>query len=78
MIIDKDENISIITQEKATVVELVKKIEALYPKFKNDNIIINLMSLNTISLQDIIEFLRISNKNHASKQSFVLVNDKIN
>ena len=78
MIIDKDENISIITQEKATVVELVKKIEALYPKFKNDNIIINLMSLNTISLQDIIEFLRISNTHRASKQSFVLVTDKIN
>ena len=78
MILDKDENISIITQEKATVIELVKKIEALYPKFKNDNIIVNLTSLNTISLSDIIEFLRISNTHRASKQSFVLVTDKIN
>ena len=38
MIINTNENTSIITQEKATIIELVKKIEALYPKFKNQNI----------------------------------------
>ena len=40
MIINTNENTSIITQEKATIIELVKKIEALYPKFKNQNIIL--------------------------------------
>ena len=34
MIIDQNENITTITQENASVIELVKKIEALYPKFK--------------------------------------------
>lgn len=78
MIIDQDGNISIITQEKATVVELVKKIQALYPKFKNDNIIVSLTTLSHISLQDVIEFLDLSNMHRASKHSFVIVTDKTN
>jgi len=78
MIIDKDKNTSIITQEKATIVELVKKIEALSPKFKNDNIIVKLSALGPIVVQDVVEFLRLSNNHRASKLSFVLVTDKIN
>ncbi|WP_452224647.1 ribonuclease Z [Lacinutrix chionoecetis] len=78
MIIDQEENISIITQEKATIVELVKKIEALYPKFEKHNIIVKLSSLGKITLQDIIEFLRLSNTHRASKRSFVVVTNAIN
>ncbi|GAA4299629.1 ribonuclease Z [Aestuariibaculum suncheonense] len=77
MIIDQDGNISIITQEKATLPELVKKIQALYPKFKNNNIIVVLTSLKPLSVQDIVEFLEISNTHRGSKQSFVIVTDKI-
>ncbi|WP_341215420.1 ribonuclease Z [uncultured Wocania sp.] len=78
MILDQDGNISIITQEKATIVELVKKIQALYPKFKNNNIIVSLTTLNEIGLSDIVEFLELSNTHRASKQSFVIVSDKVN
>ena len=77
MLIDQDGTISIITQEKATIIELVKKIQALYPKFKKNNIIVSLSSLNTLSLQDIMEFLEVSNSHRSSKQSFVIVSDKI-
>jgi hypothetical protein len=78
MIIDQEENISIITQEKATIIELVKKIEALYPKFEKHNIIIKLSSLGKITTQDVVEFLRISNKHRAGSQSFVVVTNAIN
>lgn len=78
MILDQDGNISIITQEKATTVELVKKIQALYPKFKSNNIIVSLTTLTKVSLSEIIEFLQLSNMHRASKQSFVIVTDKIN
>ncbi len=78
MIIDRDKNISIITQEKATVIELVKKIETLYPKFKNDNIIVTLSSLTEITTEEIIEFLRVSNAHRAKGYSFVLVTNNIN
>lgn len=77
MILDQDGNISIITQEKATIVELVKKIQSLYPKFKNDNIIVSLSTLHKLSIQDILEFLELSNNHRATKHSFVIVSDKI-
>jgi len=78
MILDQDGNISIITQEKATIVELVKKIQSLYPKFKNNNIIVSLSTLHELTIQDILEFLELSNNHRASKQSFVIVSDKVN
>ncbi|KJD34849.1 ribonuclease Z [Tamlana sedimentorum] len=77
MIIDKNENTTLITQENASVIELVKKIESLYPKFKNDNIIVNLNTLKTIPLGQIIEFLQLSNKHRRAKHSFVIVNQGI-
>lgn len=77
MIIDQDGTISIITQEKATIVELVKKLQALYPKFKKNNIIVCLSTLNILGLQDIVEFLEVSNIHRSSKQSFIIVSDKI-
>jgi hypothetical protein len=77
MIFDKNGNISIITQEKVSIVELVKKLDVIYSRFKNDNIIINLTSLKTLTTQDVVEFLNISNQHRKAKQSFVIVTDKI-
>jgi len=77
MIIDQEENISIITQEKVTIVELVKKLETLYPKFEKHNIVVKLSALEKISLQNIIEFLRLSNRHRDSKRSFVVVANNI-
>ena len=78
MIFDRDGNISIITQERASITELAKKMQVLYNRFKNDNIIVNLTSLRPLINQDIVEFLQISNKHRNAKHSFVLVTDKIN
>lgn len=77
MIFDKDGNISIITQEKVSIVELVKKLQIIYYRFKNDNIIVNITSLKPLTTQDVIEFLQISNQHRSQKHSFVLVSDKI-
>ncbi|MCB0447500.1 MAG: ribonuclease Z [Gelidibacter sp.] len=78
MIFDKDGTTTIIIQEKSTIVELVKKLQATYPKFKNDNVIVNLSVMNKVTLQDIIEFLEISNTHRRAKHSFVIVTDKAN
>ncbi|TYA78781.1 ribonuclease Z [Seonamhaeicola marinus] len=77
MIIDQKGNITIVTQEKATTIELVKKLSALYPRYKNNNVIINLTSLNKITLEEIVEFLQISNTHRANKHSFVIVSNKV-
>ncbi|MDX1277723.1 ribonuclease Z [Oceanihabitans sediminis] len=76
MIFDKNENISIITQDKASVIELVKKLDVLYNKFKNDNVIVNITSLKPVSVEEIVEFLQISNKHREAKHSFVIVSNK--
>ena len=74
MILSQDGNIFIITQKKpTTTTELAKKMEVLYPKFKNNNVIVNLTALRLIGIEDIIKFLQISNSHRASKQSFVIV-----
>ena len=78
MIFDKDNNITLITQEKSTIVELVKKLQATYPKFKNDNVIINLSVLNKVTLQEIVEFLEVSNRHRGAKHSFVIVTEQAN
>lgn len=77
MIIDQNENTTIITQENATVIELVKKIETLYPKFKNSNIIVNFNNTKSIPVENVSEFLRLSNKHREAKHSFVVVNEVI-
>lgn len=78
MIFDRDGNISIITQERASITELAKKMQVLYNRFKSDNIIINLTSLRPLIVQDVIEFLQISNQHRNAKYSFIIVTDKIN
>ena len=77
MIFDKKGNISIITQEKVSIVELVKKLEVIYARFKNDNLIINLTSLKPLQTEDVIEFLQISNQHRRARHSFVIVTNKI-
>lgn len=76
MIFDKNGNTSIITQEKETIIELVKKLEVLYERFKHNNVVINLTTLNKVSLQDIVEFLQISNTHRMAKHSFVIVSSQ--
>ena len=75
MIIDRDNNITIITQENATIKQLVMKINNAYSKLKNDNIIVNLSSLGKLKLEEVLEFLQLSNQHRKSKHSFVLVSE---
>ena len=43
MIFSKTGNITVITQERATIIELVANIEKKYEDIKGDNIIVNLV-----------------------------------
>lgn len=76
MIVDKDGNTIIIAQEKASVKTLVNNIEQAYDKYKNYHLVVRLSSLDKISLEDVIEFLRLSNNHRSSKKSFVVVSEK--
>ncbi len=78
MIIDSDGANVIITHQNEPIKNFVDEMTASYSKFQNDNIIVNLSSLKAFSLDDILQFLLISNKHRAKKQSFVIVTDKFN
>lgn len=78
MIFDKEENITIIIQEKSTIVELVKKMQSTYPKFKNDNVIVNISVMTKVTFEDINEFLDLSKQHRHAKHSFVIVTNKAN
>ncbi|MBV7270383.1 ribonuclease Z [Winogradskyella luteola] len=73
MIVDRDGNITIIAQEKASVKTLVNNIEVGYHKYKDYHLIVRLSSLEKIQLEDVIEFLRLSNNHRSAKKSFVIV-----
>ncbi len=78
MIIErKDNNITIITREKASTSEMAKRMEEAYDTFKNDNVIVDLSSFEGLSLEYMLHFLPISNKHRGQKHSFVLVNNTI-
>ncbi len=77
MIFNKEGSTTIITQEKTTIVQFVEKLEEKYDSLKNDNIIINLFSLQQTSVNDVNEFLRISNTHKSQNHSFVIVTNKV-
>ena len=77
MIVDRQENISTIIHEKGAVKALVHSILQSYDTYKHDHIIINLTSLKTISLVDILEFLQLSNTHRKADKSFVVVSSTV-
>ncbi|NQX84700.1 MAG: ribonuclease Z [Flavobacteriaceae bacterium] len=78
MLVDKNGNISVITQEKATLVSLNARINAIYNEIANDNIVIVLNSLNGILGTQVSEFLQLSNTHRAANHSFVIVSNQVN
>lgn len=77
MIFSKTGNTTVITQETATIVELVANIEKKYNGIANDNIIVNLFSVKDIQPSDVNEFLLLSKKHKEANRSFVIVSSEI-
>lgn len=78
MIFSREENTVLLTQERASIPQLVSKIEESYDKIKNDNVIINLSSLGDIPDGGVDEFLQVSKRHRKTKKSFVIVTSKVN
>lgn len=78
MVFDKNGKITIITQKKSSITELVKKMQATYPKFRDDNVIVDISVMEEVTLQDILAFLELSKLHRKAKHSFVIVTHKTN
>jgi hypothetical protein len=77
MIFTKEGSTTIITQERATIIELVSNIDKKYDDIKGDNIIVKLFSVKDVKKSSINDFLMISKKHKLAKRSFVIVSDAI-
>lgn len=77
MIFDKEGNTTIVFQEARSLRGFLSNLNNAYPKLRNDHLIINLFSFDTLSTEDLLEFLELSDRHRGSGKSFVLVSDKI-
>lgn len=78
MIFDKQGTITIITQESVSIQTFIERFDKAYSKIKEDNIIINLFSLDDdITLDNVLEFYQISNNHKNNNKSFVIVTDSV-
>ncbi len=77
MIFNRKDNITILTQEKASIPKLVQEISQSYEKFCSDSIIVNLVPQKEVKSSDVLKFLQISNQHRESKHSFVIVANSI-
>jgi|SRR5690606_8742217 len=73
MIIDSQENITVLTQEKVSLGTFVENFKKALPKLENQHLILNLLSLTKVNANDLVEFLEYSRVHKAAKKSFVLV-----
>lgn len=78
MKISKKENYWILEDEKEDVKIFSSYLNHKYDSFKNENIIVDILKYGNLSLEELLSFLKLSDKHRAAKKSFVLVNDTIN
>ena len=77
MLVSNEGNITLITQETLEIKDLRKRIKEEYSNFSENNIIVNITSIETVTIEDILEFLDISNTHRGNKHSFVIICNKI-
>ncbi|HBR55670.1 MAG TPA: ribonuclease Z [Flavobacteriaceae bacterium] len=79
MKIENKDNYVILADEKDDIPDFASFLEYQIPnKFKGQNVVLNLLDYGTLTLQELLLFLKVSNLHRKTKQSFVFVNDAIN
>ncbi|MCF8714647.1 ribonuclease Z [Joostella atrarenae] len=78
MIIDKRDNITVITQESVSLDKFVQRLKDSYKEVQHTHVILNLLSLSNLKPEDMMEFLEISRDHRAAKKSFVIVTNSVN
>lgn len=78
MKIDNQPNYVILEDEKDNFQDFVSFMESQIPsKFKGQNVVLNILKYDSLELEDLLAFLKVSNQHRKTKQSFVIVNDSL-
>lgn len=78
MKVTEKEGYKILQDEKDDVTEFASFLESSHERFKDDNVVIDILKYGELSLQELLKFLKLSNKHRQGKKSFVIANDTIN
>jgi hypothetical protein len=77
MIIAKDGNIAVVSQENSSFKAFMTNLKSSYNRLENGHIIIDLSIFSMLTVEDVHEFLPLSNVHRAARKSFVLVTNVI-
>jgi hypothetical protein len=78
MKVSKHDTFQLIEDEKDNVAEFGTFLEYIIPKeFSGENVVIDLLKYNSLTLPELLNFLIVSYKHRATKKSFVIINDSI-
>ncbi|WP_224490106.1 ribonuclease Z [Robertkochia flava] len=78
MIVDRNDSTTLITQESISLTTFRERFREAYDKFKNDNIIVNLLAFTGITANDLMELHEVALDHMNTGKSFVIVNDSVN
>src|SRR5690606_25341247 len=73
MIIDSQENITVLTQEKVSLITYLENFKKALPEVKKNHLILYILSLTKVNANDLLEFLEFSRAHNPANRSFVLV-----
>lgn len=78
MKISVNDKYTVLADDRDNVKSFASYLEYIVPaKFEKDNLVVDLLQYDKLILEELLEFLKISNYHRASKHSFVIVNDHI-
>ena len=77
MIFNKEGNTTIVFQENISLDKFIVNLEESYESIKQDHLVVNLFSFDTLNANHVLEFLELSNKHRSSRKSFVIVTKKV-
>lgn len=78
MKVTEKEGYRIFEDEKDNVTEFAAFLKGIQPKFKDDNVVVDILKYGELELNELLSFLEVSNKHRQGRKSFVIVNDTIN
>ncbi|HET8885470.1 MAG TPA: ribonuclease Z [Salinimicrobium sp.] len=68
----------ILEDEKNEFKGFVKFLNDVHDQYKGHHLVIDILKYGTLSLEELLMFLEISNRHRKAKKSFVIANDTIN
>ncbi|MBA3986135.1 MAG: ribonuclease Z [Flavobacteriales bacterium] len=78
MKVSKHKAFQCIADEKEDILDFATFLEYIIPKeFSKDNVVVDLMKYTSMTLPELLFFLKVSNAHRAKKNSLVIINDAL-